>query len=69
MPLDKRLAAHRLLGGDVILDDGTQHLELAVIEAHATTPPSRCARGPKVRLRASRPQTPLRAGPDMHSLR
>jgi hypothetical protein len=32
--LHQRLAAHRLLGRHVVLDDGAEHLELAVIETH-----------------------------------
>jgi hypothetical protein len=32
--LDEGLAADRLLGLDVVLDDGPQDLELAVIETH-----------------------------------
>ena len=34
VPLDQGLAADRLLGGDVVLDDGAQHLELAVVKGH-----------------------------------
>ena len=37
VPLDERLGADRLLGGDVVLDDGAQHFELAVLE-HAPPP-------------------------------
>jgi hypothetical protein len=32
MPLDEVLGADRLLGGDVVLDDGAEHCELAVVE-------------------------------------
>ena len=39
VPLDQRLGADRLLGGDVVLDDGAQHGELAVV-LHCS-PPSR----------------------------
>ena len=41
VPLDQGLAADRLLGGDVVLDDGAQHLELAVVEGHAHLPSRR----------------------------
>ena len=37
VPLDEGLAADRLLGGDVVLDDRAQHLELAIVERHAIT--------------------------------
>src|SRR5690606_39940036 len=40
VPLDERLAADRLLSGDVVLDDGAQHRQLAVVEGHGS-PPSR----------------------------
>jgi hypothetical protein len=31
------LAAHRLVGGDEVLDDGTQHRELALLDVHRVT--------------------------------
>ena len=34
MPVDQRLGPDRFLRGDVVLDDGAQHLEFAVIERH-----------------------------------
>jgi hypothetical protein len=36
VPLDQGLAADRFLSGDVVLDDGAQDLELAVVETHLT---------------------------------
>ena len=38
VPLDQGLAADRLLGGDVVLDDGAQHVELAIVETHPLRP-------------------------------
>ena len=37
VPLGERLGADRLLGADVVLDDGAQHLEPAFVE-HAHLP-------------------------------
>ena len=39
VPLDQRLAADRLLGLDVVLDDRAQNLELAVVQRHRRPPP------------------------------
>ncbi|BBH66574.1 hypothetical protein ACTI_32590 [Actinoplanes sp. OR16] len=39
MTIDQGLAADRLTGLDVVLDDRPEHLELAVIETHMTPPP------------------------------
>ena len=36
--VDERLGPHGLLGGDVVLDDGAQHFELAVLEQRCTPP-------------------------------
>ena len=47
MPLDERLGADRLLGGDVVLDDGAQYGELAVLE-HAHLPGTLASRVPSV---------------------
>jgi hypothetical protein len=38
VPLDERLAADRLLGGDVVLDDGAQDVQLAIVERHGPPP-------------------------------
>ncbi|GAA2560213.1 hypothetical protein GCM10010435_34360 [Winogradskya consettensis] len=46
MALDEGLAAHGLLRRDVILDDGAQNLELAVIKTHDPSP----SIGPGTRL-------------------
>src|SRR3954468_20042272 len=40
MALHERSAADRLPGGDVVLDDGAEHLELAFVEGHGTSYPS-----------------------------
>ena len=75
VPLDQRLGADRLLGGDVVLDDRAQHVELAVLEHRA--PPSSDvsgrrrdgwhsrARVPSVRRRRARRavRAPARPGP------
>ncbi len=44
VPLDQRLAADRLLRGDVVLDYRTQNGELAIVQCHRqpTFPPVRC---------------------------
>ena len=41
VPLDQRLGADRLLGGDVVLDDRAEHGELAVLAC--ISPPRRSA--------------------------
>ena len=38
VPLDEGLAADRLLGGDVVLDDRAQHVELALVEVQLPPP-------------------------------
>ena len=43
--LDQGPAADRLLGRDVVLDDGAQHVELALVEGHRTLPSSRRSSG------------------------
>ena len=57
VPLDQRLAADRLLGRDVVLDDGAQDLQLAVVERHV--PPSEAI----VTRAGSTPGTPVRRVP------
>lgn len=44
VPLDERAAADRLLGFHVVLDDGAENLELAVIETHGDPSLARIAR-------------------------
>ena len=41
VPVDQRLAADRLVGGDEVLDDRPQHLELAVLDGHGDHPSHR----------------------------
>ena len=57
VPLDQGLAADRLLGGDVVLDDGAQHVQLAVIEASSWSPRSRLSVNVLLALHASECQS------------
>ena len=43
VPIGQRLAADGLVGGDEVLDDGAQDLELAISDRHACTSSPRCA--------------------------
>ena len=44
VPVDERLAAHRLVRSDEVLDDGAQNLELALLDVHRIGRPFvRCA--------------------------
>ena len=38
VPLDQRLGAHRLLGGDVVLDDGPEHGQLPILDGTSSFP-------------------------------
>src|SRR5690606_20995877 len=63
--LDERPATHRLLGRHVVLHDGAQHLQLALVEGHVSPPPARspARRSPHPRVPASGPGVRRGANP------